>query len=350
MMGSFSLTGFVYIQGSSRRMDARLFGAEHGGETWVRIVTPDEKELACSLLQDLQIDATTGTTARKLTFLNGTVFETSDYSGFEQIEGNSRSARLHRLEQFGPHLFGFSIACLAGAYLLWRYGLDILATLAVALTPNIVVEQIDRGTLQSIDYLLAQPSGLDKGKQDDVRLIYERLIAALPEKERGSRDFALRFRQMPSVGPNAFALPGGTMVITDDLIRQFPDKDIIAGILGHEVGHVVEEHGLRRLYRSLGAYVLVALLAGETGPLMEDLLLEGNALLALSYSRKQEISADRFGLSLSYYAGFDPAGLKEFFEAISEKSDQEMQWMSSHPSHENRVKAIDTFIVTVPLQ
>ena len=118
MMGSFSLTGFVYIQGSSRRMDARLFGAEHEGETWVRIVTPDEKELACSLLQDLQIDAATGTTARKLTFLNGTVFETSDHFSFEQIEGNSRSARLHRLEQFGPHLFGFSIACLAGASIL----------------------------------------------------------------------------------------------------------------------------------------------------------------------------------------------------------------------------------------
>jgi predicted Zn-dependent protease len=79
-------------------------------------------------------------------------------------------------------------------------------------------------------------------------------------------------------------------------------------------------------------------------------LLEGNALLALSYSRRQEISADKFGLSLSYYAGFDPVGLKEFFEAISEKSNQEMQWMSSHPSNASRIKAIDEFIVNLPLQ
>ena len=348
MMESFPLTGFAYAQGSSHRMSARLFSDEHEGETWVRIVTTDNKELAYSNLQDLQIDVATGATARKLTFLNGTVFETSDHGGFEQIEGNSRGALLHRLEQFGPHLFGFSIACLSGAYLLWRYGLDILAALAVALTPNIVVEQIDRGALQSIDYLLAQPSDLDKSEQEDIRLIYERLIAALSEKERDSHNFALRFRQIPSVGPNAFALPGGTMVITDDLVRQFPDKNIISGILGHEVGHVVEQHGLRQLYRSLGAYVLVALLAGETGPLMEDLLLEGNALLALSYSRKQEFSADSFGLLLSYNAGFDPAGLKNFFEVLSKESHREMQWMSSHPSNESRIKAIDEFVVNLP--
>lgn len=350
MMDCFPLTGFAYVQGSSRRMSARLFSDEREGETWVYIVTRDGKELACSLLQDLQIEAATGTTARKLTFLNGTIFETSDRCGFEQIEGNSRSARLHRLEQFGPHLFGFSIACLAGAYVLWRYGLDILAALAVALTPSIVVEQIDQGALQSIDYLMAQPSALDKSEKEDILIIYERLIAALPEKEHGSHNFALLFRKIPSLGPNAFALPGGTMVITDALVRQFPDKNIIAGILGHEVGHVVEEHGLRQLYRSLGAYVLVALLAGETGPLMEDLLLEGNALLALSYSRKQEISADSFGLLLSYNAGFDPAGLKNFFEILSKKSHQEIQWMSSHPSNESRVKAIDEFIVNLPSQ
>ena len=348
MSDPFSLTGFVYLQGSSRRTDARLDCAQHDGVAWVCIIATDGAELARSPLSEVQIDAALGRTARKLSFADGTVFETSDHDGFAQLDGNSHGARLHRLERFGPHLIGFTIACLAGAYLLWRYGLDILAALAVAMTPAVVVEQIDRGTLQTIDYVMAEPSRLNEAEKDRARMIYERVIAVLPDEERNARDFTLLFRDMPSVGPNAFALPGGTMVMTDDLIRSFANENVLAGILGHEIGHVVEEHGLRRLYRSLGAHILVALLAGETGPLMEDLLLEGNALLALSYGRKQETSADEFGLTLSHRAGYDPAGLKQFFEALSNMMGEEIQWMSSHPSHENRIKAIDTFIDGLP--
>ena len=166
----------------------------------------------------------------------------------------------------------------------------------------------------------------------------------LPENERNARDFKLLFRAMPEAGPNAFALPGGTMVMTDELIREFPSEDVIAGILGHEIGHVVEEHGLRRLYRSLGSYVLIALLAGETGPMLEDILLEGNALMSLSYSRAQESAADEFGLTLSHRAGFDPAGLKVFFERLGMEIGDDVQWMSTHPSHSNRVEAIERYI------
>ena len=350
---SFSLEGFVYLLGASRRRDARLECADHEGVTWVRVLNlshdeEEEEEFARSPLSEVHIDAALGWTARKLIFEDGTVFETSDHAGFSQLDAGSRGARLHQLERFGPHLVAFSIACLAAAYVLWRFGLDILAALAVAMTPSVVVEQIDRGTLQTIDYVMADPTGLSQEAQTRARMIYEQVISALPEQEREGRKFTVLFRDMPSVGPNAFALPGGTMVLTDDLVQNFANDNLLAGILGHEIGHVVGDHGLRRLYRSLGAYILVALLAGEPGPLMEDILLEGNALLSLSYSRKQETAADKFGVALSYKAGFDPKGLKSFFEKISETTGDAPQWMSSHPSHGNRIEAIDGFIDALP--
>lgn len=347
---SFSITGFAFLATSSRRVSARLEHAGHEGEAWVRIIAQDEseEELARSPLRAVQIDAALGRADRKLTFEDGTVFETADHEGFQKIEGQTHGARLHRLERFGPHLIGFAIACLAAAYVLWRYGLDLLAALAVAATPQIVVEQIDRGTLRTLDLVMAEPTTLMKDDQARVRVIYERVVDALPQSEKDARSFTLLFRDLPNAGPNAFALPGGTMVMTDDLVRAFPDENVLAGILGHEIGHVVEEHGLRRLYRSLGAYVLIAFLAGETGPLMEDLLLEGNALLALSYGRKQETSADRFGLALSHDAGFDPSGLKVFFKKLSEKTGDEPQWSSTHPSHDKRIDAIEAFIDDLP--
>ncbi|WP_085306571.1 M48 family metallopeptidase [Planktotalea arctica] len=348
MMQQVTLNGHAYIRGSSRRIPARLEIAKHGGETWLRVLPETEAELSCARLLDIAIDPALGRAARKLTFQDGTVFETTDHAGFAFLDSHTHGARLHRLERFGPHLIGFTLACLAGAFLLWRYGLDILAALAVAMTPAVLVEQIDRGTMQTIDYVMAEPSQLSHEERDRALGIYQAVIAELPEAERSARDFQLLFRHMPEVGPNAFALPGGTMVMTDALLREFPSEDVIAAILGHEIAHVVEEHGLRRLYRSLGAYVLIALLAGDTGPMLEDVLLEGNALLSLSYSRTQETAADEFGLALSHQAGFDPVGLKVFFKALESEMGSGSEWRSSHPSHSARIEAIDAFIETLP--
>lgn len=344
MVKEFSLRGHVYLAGSSRRSDARLDIAPYEGDMWVRVLADDGAELARAPRANVKIDSALGRTARKLTFEDGTLFETLDHEGFAVLDAGTSGARLHALERFGPRLIGVTLACLFAAFLLWRYGLDFLATLAVAATPQVVVEQIDAGTLQTIDFVIAAPSSLSADEEARARAIYARVLAALPEHELHARDFQLEFRAMPEVGPNAFALPGGTMVMTDELLRAFPSEDVIAGVLGHEIAHVIEDHGLRRLYRSLGAYVLIALLAGDTGPMLEDILLEGNALLALSYSREQETSADEFGLTLSHRAGFDPAGLKVFFEALHEEVGDDVQWMSTHPSHSNRVDTIERFI------
>lgn len=347
-----NLRGIVYLGGASRRMDGRLESAEFEGEIWVRVLSNTEGELAASPVCDVQIDTAIGRAPRKLTFGDGSVFETTDFDGFARIDSDLRGKQLHRLERFGPHLITFTIACLVAAFLLWRYGLDILAGVAVAMTPQVVVEQIDKGTLQTLDFVIAEPSALSEAEKDAARAIYARVIAALPARERDAREFQLLFRDVPAMGPNAFALPGGTMVMTDDLIRSFASKDIIAGILGHEVGHIVEEHGLRRLYRSLGAYILIALLAGDTGPLLEDILLEGNALLSLSFGRAQETAADEFGLALSHDAGFDPAGLKAFFVELSAMMGgaeaEGPGWLSSHPSNKERIEAIETFIERLP--
>ena len=166
---SFSMEGFVYLLGASRRQDARLECADHEGVTWVRVLNlshdEEEEEFVRRPLSEVHIDAALGRTARKLIFEGGTVFETSDHAGFSQLDAGSRGARLHQLERFGPHLVAFSIACLAAAYVLWRFGLDILAALAVTMTPSVVVEQIDRGTLQTIDYVMAYPTGLSQEAQ-----------------------------------------------------------------------------------------------------------------------------------------------------------------------------------------
>jgi predicted Zn-dependent protease len=129
------------------------------------------------------------------------------------------------------------------------------------------------------------------------------------------------------------------VVLTDELLAQFPEADVRAGVLAHELGHVAGEHGLRQMYRSLGVAGLVALLAGETGPVLEDALLEGGVLLSLTHSRGHERAADAYGLALAEAAGYDPAGLVHFLERVAEDMGEGPSWASTHPATAGRVEA-----------
>lgn len=344
-----SIDGVAFEPMSSQRRPARLDTKDHLGETWVRVVADPDQELARAALSEVTIDPPVGRAARKITFADGTVFETHDHDGFATLDDNVAGAVLHGLERFSPRLLAFVLACIAGVYLLWRYGLDILVAGAIAVTPPALVAEMDRGALATLDRFMTDPTGLPKAEQDRVNAIYTDIIAALPDDQRGAHNFNLLFRDMPNVGPNAFALPGGTMVMTDAMVEEFGQTDVLAGVLGHEVGHVVGEHSLKRLYRSLGTYVLIALMAGDTGPILDEALLEGNLLLSLSFGRGQEHEADVFGLNLAHAAGYDAGGLRSFFVGLNQDPDMATpsEWLSTHPSNENRIDAIDAFLETL---
>ncbi len=317
-----------------------------GDQILIEVQGTDSVVLGRAALDQVTVDPPLGRAPRKLTLPDGTVFESEDHAAIEALTGPTAWGLLHRYEAVSPRLIGVIALCFVAAWALWRYGLDLLVAGAIALTPPVVIEQIDKGSMRTLDFVMAKPSTLSADRKEDVRSIYRELVASLPEDVQQDHSFDLEFRHMPGMGPNAFALPGGTMVMTDTFIQMFPQDDVVASVLGHEMGHVVEQHGLKRIYRSLGLYTLIAFTVGDTGPILEDVILEGNLLLSLSFSRAQERSADQFGLKLADEAGYDPAGLKVFFEAIQPKglSGKSSQWMSTHPSSAERLEAIETFL------
>ena len=142
------------------------------------------------------------------------------------------------------------------------------------------------------------------------------------------------------IGPNAFALPDGTVILTDELIELAPDDpDMVMGVLAHEISHVHLEHSLRRLYRAAGVAGLILLIGGDIGAGAEDLLVQGSALLALSYSRSHESEADRYSVELMSKVGRDPAAIARFFDLLVEKfGDQgDMGFLSTHPATAARI-------------
>src|SRR6185369_7835860 len=105
---------------------------------------------------------------------------------------------------------------------------------------------------------------------------------------------------------NAFALPGGHVFVLTGLLKKSQSPDEVAGVLAHELGHVVLRHHLRTAMRSLGVGAAASVVLGDTGGLAALLASGSGQPLDLAFSRDQESEADEFAVELAATAGFDP--------------------------------------------
>ena len=333
-----SPAGDAYAAGSSRRIAAHLAKATDG-KTVHLVDSKDGKSLANAPPSAIRREQRLGSLPSTLVFPGGWRFQSRDHYEVDALLDAAGTDRLHAWEAYRPHLILVVALTFGAGFAVWRWGLGALVAVAVALTPDALPSAIDDGHVAIADRTLADPSSLNDAERDRVRRIFDRLKAVAPEPRFA--DYKLVFRSTPKIGPNAFALPGGTILVTDQLVRSFPEPDAIAGVLGHEMVHVAEAHGLKQVYRSLGTYLLVAMIAGDVGPILDDMLLEGGLLLSLSYSRDHERQADRAGMELAARAGYDPAALARFFERMTAGGKPGgTSWLSTHPGPKERIEEI----------
>jgi predicted Zn-dependent protease len=141
---------------------------------------------------------------------------------------------------------------------------------------------------------------------------------------------------------NAFALPGGAIVIFDGLIEFAETPEEVAGVLAHEMAHVIKRHGTEALLRSYGLELLIEALTGSAGGGVAGGI--GETLLGLSYSRDAEGEADRTGIELLLEAGLRADGIGRFFERFDEGPGDmpaALNLLSTHPSSETRARLAD---------
>lgn len=137
---------------------------------------------------------------------------------------------------------------------------------------------------------------------------------------------------------NAFALPGGYIYVMNGLIQKARGPDEVAGVLGHEIGHVRYRHGLQSAIESGGLGFLLGTVFGDFAG-GTAVLIASRALLQNAFSRDAEREADLFGVDLMLKAGGDPAGLAGFFGSI-EGASGALAWLATHPANAERIAAI----------
>lgn len=324
--------------GSSHSVVARL-RADGDGLT----VTAGDVVLADAFTDRVEVSPRVGSIPRRLTFPDGSVFETGDNDGVDAWLRQHKGARaglVHGLEAFRPRLIAFTLAVVLLTVAIFRYAVPVMVEVAVWVTPPFVPEMIGSGALSSLDGTLLAPSKLGDDEKAKLSAEFQKLAAV---SEGGAGAYKLEFRDGGPIGPNAFALPNGSLIVTDDLIKLAGGDDVmVLGVLGHEIGHVEHKHTLRQIYRMAGVTALILLVAGDVGSGVQDILTQGSAILALSYSRDAEAEADRRSVELMRAAGYDPTALARFFARLEATTGDhsETSMLATHPGTPERQRAV----------
>lgn len=227
-----------------------------------------------------------------------------------------------------------ALACLAVAilYAVARWGIPLMATALVTLIPLGIDARMGEQTLAVMDRVLLAPSQLSLTRQQSLTDTWARYCASVhcPSHQ-------LLFRHGKKMGANAFALPGGVMVLTDELVKLAQQDEEIVAVLAHELGHVHGRHGVRMVVQSMGAAAVLLAVTGDFGNVTDLASALPSLLLQTGYSRNMEREADAYAIDSLQAACVEPRHLASMLGKLDAKA-SETGWLDSHPGTQERMQ------------
>lgn len=256
-------------------------------------------------------------------------------------------SRVVRLQQhwFGALLTLVLLVAAIGGFV--QYGVPALAERAVAAMPASVDQRVGGEALRALEASLFTPSRLSEQRIAQVDAIFRSI---LPPQTR----IPVRLKVVSMAGrpPNAFALPNGTVVMTDQMILHILDGEdafdddkraALAGVLAHEIGHVEGRHSMRAIVRSSMLALGSATLFGDFSNVVAGAPV---LLMNMDYSRSMESAADAYAVVRMHQAGMSTVPLADLFDSLEQLApgqsnlpkwmSQNIGYLSSHPATAER--------------
>lgn len=215
---------------------------------------------------------------------------------------------------------------------------------------NLISMDQERAMGQQVDQEIRKEMRV---RDDAVATVYlaelgRRLMAGSEE----GRKYKFMFHVVDDPAVNAFAVPGGHVYVNKGLIRSASNESELAGVLGHEMAHVIARHGTEQLTKAYGLEIVSSLALGNNPGMLQQLAAQvGGTAILLKYGRDAESEADKLGVRSTYSAGIDPRGLVRFFSKLAkgEKAPPEyLAWLSTHPLTTDRIKNVQAQIAQLP--
>lgn len=210
---------------------------------------------------------------------------------------------------------------------------------------SLTVDQEIKLGLQSAPEMIAEFGGeyRDKKLQDYVDRVGSKIVRST---EAGRSPYQFDFHLLADANTvNAFALPGGQIFITYALLSRLKTEDQLAGVLGHEIGHVINRHSAEHIAKqelTQGIIQATDIATGDPGMISRFV---GN-MVNMKYGRDDELESDSYGVKYMIEAGYKPEAMIEVMKILKDASGGggQPEFMSTHPSPDNRIEKLKEII------
>lgn len=290
-------------------------------------------------VKQLRVSPRVGKADRFIAFPDGGQLQCADQPQLDRLPQAVRSegpvAWLEQRVSVAIAAIVLVIGLLATGYL---YGLPLAAKHVAARIPIETEQALGQRVLSWLDtneWFL--PTQIDADDQKLIRERFAQLHAGLPQ----ANHYRLELRAAPKMGPNAFALPGGTIVMTDEMVTTAASIDEIVAVLAHEIGHIEQRHALRHLLHDSVTAIAVTTITGDAASLSVAVAAAPVLLAKTKNSRQFETEADEFGFALLKRHGVSPAAFASLMERLAadrEGTERAFAFVSTHPVTADRVQ------------
>lgn len=249
-------------------------------------------------------------------------------------------ARIRSQKRKGFAIAAAMFAAIFGVLALLVFLKDPIVRMVVRRIPPSIEQKLGDVAVRQV--LLMQNTVTDRRVVAPLESLLARLVRAA-----GTRQ-TFRLYVVRDSNVNAFALPGGHVLINTGLLEKAGSGEEVAGVVAHEIAHVTERHSLQQLVSTIGVFTLVQLLLGDVSGIIAVAADGGAQLLTMSFSRDAEREADRRGVDFLQNAKIDPRGMLAFFAKLQEeekvlaggKAGEALELLSTHPTTGDRIAAL----------
>ena len=232
--------------------------------------------------------------------------------------------------------YSLGALAIAAVLLVWQY--DAAVSWVARRVPLETENHIGESVLGS---LKTQTTLVDKGVAVDA-------IKKIGNQLTGGSAYKYQWHLSNDKAINAFALPGGIVIVNKGLIEKADSANEVAAVLAHEIQHVEQRHALKNMITSSGIAAAALLVLGDANAFV---MIMAHQVSAQYFSRQAEADADMKGLALLSKNKIDPQGMAGFFKKMQEafkNKDQGPEWMSSHPDTAHRIQIVENYIKDHP--
>ncbi len=287
-------------------------------------------------LSRVQVQERMNWVAQRIDLGGGAVIEVPDAAALEELlrQAGIEPSMIQRAQRSWTWVAGSIAGILLSAVLLYMYGLPWGAAAVAHALPESVEQSLGEQAWPALESEMFKPSELPEARRNALTERFTQLASATAPQTK----YELVFRKS-TIGPNAFAMPGGRIVMTDELVMLSKDDDAVIGVLAHELGHVVYRHSMRNLIQTAAVGALVSIWLGDMSSLVATI---PTAMAVMKYSRDFEHEADAFALKALRQTGRSAEPLADLLEQLQGQSSGSGMpaILSSHPMTEERAKRL----------